>query len=310
MRLRPAESLIYLRSTAFVAASWQAISMTLTESKFNALAGDLSSAIAKLKVTSSAKEVHRLRTSTRRMESFFAYLNPQMTRKQKAALEELSALRKRAGKVRDLDVQMMLLKQGISNGSVTMDRRSLTQAMLEKRDRQAKRVAAAARRAERSRLFLQLQKLEEQALAKPDSFGDDSAPLRQAETELTALAAEFVSHAKIKPRRLHAIRTRLKVIRYQAELAAESAEQKQFLEALKSIQDILGEWHDWEALCAMAEKFFRDRANCPLLVEARAVRTSKYSAAISALTSMLDSCKPARKHPGKVHLVASIAKHA
>ena len=169
--------------------------MTLTESKFNTLAGDLSSAIAKLKVNSSAKEVHRLRTSTRRMESFFAYLHPQMTRKQKAALEELSALRKRAGKVRDLDVQMQLLKQGISNGSVSMDRRSLTQAMQEKRHRQVKRAAAAARKIERSRLFLQLQSLEEQALAQPDSFGDDSTPLRQAETELTALAAEFCQHS-------------------------------------------------------------------------------------------------------------------
>jgi CHAD domain-containing protein len=244
------------------------------------------------------------------MESFFAYLHPQMTRKQAAALEELSALRKRAGKVRDLDVQMKLLKQGISNGSVNIDRRNLTQAMQEKRDRQVKRVAAAARKIERSRLFFQLQRLEEQALAQPDSFGDDSSPLRQAETQLTELAAEFVSHAKIKPRRLHSMRTRMKLIRYQAELAAESNEQTTFLEALKSMQDVLGEWHDWEALCAVAEKFFRDRANCPLLVEARAVRTSKYSAAISALTSMLDSYNPARKHPAKVHLVAAIAKHA
>ena len=56
----------------------------------------------------------------------------------------------------------------------------------------------------------------------------------------------------------------------------------------------------------MAEKFFRDRANCPLLVEARAVRTSKYSAAISALTSLLDSCKSGPQAPGKVHLVASV----
>jgi CHAD domain-containing protein len=114
----------------------------------------------------------------------------------------------------------------------------------------------------------------------------------------------------MKPRRLHALRTRMKLIRYQAELAAESDEQKQFLARLKSVHDVLGEWHDWEALSAVAEKFFRDRANCPLLVEARALRASKYSAATSALSSLLDSHNPARKHPSKVHLVAPIAKHA
>ncbi len=284
--------------------------MTLTETRFKSLASELLSSIAKTKGNASAKDVHRLRTSTRRMESFIDYLHPQMTRKQADALQDLSALRKRAGKVRDLDVQMDLLKEGISNESATMDRRRLTQSLQEKRDRQLKRLVAAARKVERSRLFIHLQRIEAQAMAQPDSFGDDSTPLRQAETQLTELAAEYVSHAKMKPRRLHALRTRMKLIRYQAELAAESDEQKQFLEAMKSVQDVLGEWHDWEALYAVAEKFFRNRANCPLLVEARALRTSKYSAAILAVTSLLDSHNPARKQPKTVHLVASVAQPA
>lgn len=285
------------------------IPMTLTETRFKALARELSSAIARMKGNPSSKDIHRLRTSTRRMESFIDYLHPQMTGKQADALQNLSALRKRAGKVRDLDVQMDLLKQGISNGSTSLDRRRLTQALQEKRDRQLKRSVAAARKIERSRLFIHLQRIEAKAVAQPDSFGDESTPLRQAETQLTELAAEFVSHAKMKPRRMHALRTRMKLIRYQAELAAESNEQKQFLERLKAVQDALGEWHDWEALCAVAEKFFRDRANCPLLVEARALRASKYSAATSAVTSLLDSHNPARKQPGKVHLL-TVAKPA
>jgi CHAD domain-containing protein len=219
-------------------------------------------------------------------------------------------LRKRAGKVRDLDIQMDLLKQGIGNGSATTDRRSLTQALEQKRSRQADRLVAAARKIERSRLFTHLQKIEAQAMMQPDSFGDASTPLRQAETQLTELAAEFVGHARLKPRLLHSLRMRMKFIRYQAELAAESDEQKQFVERMKSVQDILGEWHDWQALCVVAEKFFRDRANCPLLVEARAVRASKYSAAISAVTNLLDSHNPVRKRPSNVQLMASSTKRA
>jgi CHAD domain-containing protein len=284
--------------------------MTLTEARFKALTGELSTAVAKLKGDASVKVVHRLRTTTRRMESLIEYLHPKLTRKQSDAMQELGALRKRAGKVRDLDIQMDLLKQGIGNGSATVDRRSLTQALQEKRSRQADRLVAAARKIERSRLFTHLQKIEAQAMMQPDSFGDASTPLRQAETQLTELAAEFVGHARLKPRLLHSLRMRMKFIRYQAELAAESDEQKQFVERMKSVQDILGEWHDWQALCVVAEKFFRDRANCPLLVEARAVRASKYSAAISAVTNLLDSHNPVRKRPSNVQLMASSTKRA
>lgn len=286
------------------------VPMTLTEARFKALTGELSTAVAKLKGEASVKVVHRLRTTTRRMESLIEYLHPKLTRKQSDAMQELGALRKRAGKVRDLDIQMDLLKQGIGNGSATMDRRRLTQALQEKRSRQAARLVALARKVERSKLFTYLQKIEAQAMKEPDSFGDASTPLRQAETQLTELAAEFVGHARLKPRLLHSLRMRMKFIRYQAELAAEADEQKQFVERMKSVQDILGEWHDWQALCVVAEKFFRDRANCPLLVEARAVRASKYSAAISAVTNLLDSHNPVRKRPSNVHLMASSAKRA
>jgi len=60
----------------------------------------------------------------------------------------------------------------------------------------------------------------------------------------------------------------------------------------------------------VAEKFFKDRANCPLLVEARALNASKYMAATSAVTGLLDSHNPARKRPSSVHLVAPDARRA
>lgn len=284
--------------------------MTLVETRFKSLTGELSSSIARLKGDTSAKAVHRLRTTTRRMESLIDYLHPELTHKQTAALAALGALRQRAGKVRDLDVQMELLKLGIGNGSATLDRKNLTQFMQGKRDRQAERLVTAARKLERSKLFTHLQKIQAQAMQQPDSFGDAASPLRQAETHLTELTAEFASHSKLKPRRLHALRTSLKLTRYQAELAGDSTEQRQFVARMKTVQDALGEWHDWEALCKVAEKFFRDRANCPLLVEARALYASKYSAALSAVSSVLESQNPARKQPRKVHLVAPVARLA
>src|SRR5438874_13230525 len=50
------------------------------------------------------EQVHDLRTNTRRFEAILAAISPDSTRKEKSLLRELAAIRKRAGKVRDMDV--------------------------------------------------------------------------------------------------------------------------------------------------------------------------------------------------------------
>src|SRR5579864_9190527 len=66
--------------------------------------------LIKLSSKPQAENVHRLRTGTRRLQILLGELSPQMKRSEKKLLKLLGRIRRRAGKVRDLDVQLAALR--------------------------------------------------------------------------------------------------------------------------------------------------------------------------------------------------------
>src|SRR5579859_6561412 len=66
--------------------------------------------IGKLIKSASTDNVHKFRTHSRRVEALVSELAPE-NGNQKKLLKRLSKLRKKAGKVRDLDVQIAFLKE-------------------------------------------------------------------------------------------------------------------------------------------------------------------------------------------------------
>src|SRR6266581_3128295 len=65
--------------------------------------------VGRLSKTLAAESVHRFRTNSRRVEAVLGQLAPE-TRNKKKLLKLLSKLRKKAGKLRDVDVQITFLK--------------------------------------------------------------------------------------------------------------------------------------------------------------------------------------------------------
>src|SRR5438046_1228507 len=94
--------------------------MTLLEQQIRGLTEDLTAVVSKLSGKVTPKSVHRLRTTIRRIDSLVSYANPGLGRKLERSLEKLEDLRKRAGKVRNIDVQRRLLKR-VANGSTAKD---------------------------------------------------------------------------------------------------------------------------------------------------------------------------------------------
>jgi CHAD domain-containing protein len=283
--------------------------MSLPEKRINHLLESLSSAVSRLVDEASPKSVHRLRTTIRRIESLVAFAGPELGRKQQRTLEQLAALRKRAGKVRDLDVQTNLLG-AIANGSTANDRHVLADVLERKRARQVERLGSAIHKLQDSKFFSHLERIGDKTSAVfPEAMG---LPVEQARQQLSSLAAEFISQQPIKPRFLHQVRIRMKMIRYLAESGEESADQQRFLNALESAQDALGAWHDWEALAKTAEKQFGGRLNCPLLMEITALLATRYSAATAAVAHLfsLDSAAPARKQPRPAETPKVLARPA
>ena len=271
--------------------------MSFLQQRIQVLAGSYSRSVAKLKREISPKSVHHLRTTIRRVESLIDYVRPELGKKQRKALKDLSSLRRRAGRVRDLDVQAGLL-DAIANGSTAADRRTLKDLLLRKRERQARRLAAAAGKLRTPRLVAWIKTSLIAEDASPNAAGETAHPLDQATAGLAKLAMKLQS-TELKPKRLHEVRIKLKRIRYLAEIAEDSPSQAHFLEQMKSVQDAIGEWHDWETLAKTAEELFGDRMNCALLMEIQSLFSARYSAAVSSVARLLAHYAPpaARKQP-------------
>jgi CHAD domain-containing protein len=137
------------------------------------------------------------------------------------------------------------------------------------------------------------------------------APLEEARAQLAAMASDFGAGSTLKPGRLHEARVTLKRIRYLAELAEESAVQKNFIREVKLVQDAVGEWHDWQELADTAAKRFSDRVNCALLREVHAVLGTRHSAATSAIHNLFAySLAPGRKPPGSAQSFQTTTRSA
>lgn len=285
--------------------------MSFEEKRVQSLSENLAVALARLSHNVTPKYVHRLRTAIRRIESLIDYARPVLGRKQEKALKNLFALRKRAGKVRDLDVQMRLLG-AIANTSTANDRHALADSLKRKRSRQAERLGTAVAKVQGSSLPAHLEHILEKVGEFPSSPELTAAPLTKARGEMKELAEEYAVNPSTKPRALHKVRIKIKKIRYLAELAEPAPEQERFLAGLKTAQDALGDWHDWEQLTQSAEEQFGDRINCPLLVEVHALFAAKQAGASGAVSHLLAAHAelPGRKRPRGVDVPRPAAQRA
>lgn len=284
--------------------------MTLLEKRMRGLNRDLSAAVSKVLDDAKPKSVHRLRTTVRRIESLVSYANPDIGKKEERTLEKMADLRKRAGKVRDLDVQAGLLGM-LGNGSAAKDRKALAELLNKKRNQEAKRLESAIKKLHEAKFFGRLHRIAEQAAVPRDSKNRPLAPLEEAKAQLAEMTNDFGPGQTLKPSQLHETRVTLKRIRYVAELAEESAAQKDFIHKLKLTQDAIGNWHDWLELTARAEKRFSDRANSALVREARTVLSARHSDATSSVNKLFSLAQePAKKSPRSAQSLRTVQRSA
>src|SRR3954462_5540297 len=74
------------------------------------------SIVSAISADMTAREVHRLRTTARRIEALTQYLPEKVRNKHEDVIDEIRKTRKRSGKVRDFDVQLELLRKVGNDG--------------------------------------------------------------------------------------------------------------------------------------------------------------------------------------------------
>jgi len=246
--------------------------------------------------------VHQLRTTIRRVETLLATTLPALGRKEQKLLKQLDRLRRRAGKVRDLDVQIQALRS-LRLESITRDR-ARVMAFLEK--------ARAKRESKLLRAFQNEvggglhKRLERTATRLQREFSKPAQPGSDEQHFLTAALDKFAAvvkqHPALSEGNLHSFRMGCKRVRYLAEMAGEGPRVAAVIEPLKRIQDAIGVWHDWLTLAATAESVLTPSGQAPLLSALRASTRSKYLEALRitadakrALLELQESRRPVAK---------------
>ena len=223
---------------------------------------------------SKSEDVHRFRTNSRRVEALLAELAPENGNKKKL-LKLLSKLRKRAGRVRDLDVQLVFLKN-LRVPDRQNHRAQLLELLAEEHGRRSKKLAKSFDADTVRELKKRLRRT--QSEIKLDGID----PLKLAVDRLPK-----PGQTPMNEKMLHACRIAAKQSRYLAELATESAKAKAFVEELKQAQDEVGEWHDILKLQQKAEKLFGTVHDSALVAALQNISRARFRRAVNAMTTAL-----------------------
>lgn len=216
------------------------------------------------------ENVHRFRTNSRRVEALVSDLAPESRNKRKL-LKLLAKLRKKAGRVRDLDVQIAFL-QALKLPDRQNHRAQLLEALIAEQAERAKKLVKHFDRENIRELRKRLERVE------PQLGLDGVDPLRLALNRLPR-----PGQMPLSEKTLHAYRIAAKQARYVAELALPSPGAELFIAELKAAQDEIGQWHDMLKLSQRAEELFggvRDSALVSMLQNLTRARFKRAGAAL------------------------------
>jgi CHAD domain-containing protein len=232
--------------------------------------------IGRLAKNLTPENVHHFRTNGRRVEALIDTLAPE-TKNKKKALRLLAKLRKRAGKVRDTDVQIDLLKS-----LKVPDRQSHRARLLDLLDEEHRR---RTRKLIKAADASTLRELRKRLRREQESIQFDGInPLLLAMSSLP-----IIGESSLTEENLHAFRIGAKRARYLAELAGENPGARAFVDELKRAQNAAGDWHDALKLKERAEKHFGSASESALVSVLQNISRARFRSASNALLAAVAS---------------------
>jgi CHAD domain-containing protein len=246
------------------------VDLKRSRSVFQSLARQLT----KIAKSPAPESVHKFRTNSRRVEAVLSEVVSQLNRNDKKLLKLLSRLRKKAGRVRDLDVEIASLRS-LKTPEGNGHKSDFVSALMQDRAKHEQKLAKAFNRKTADEVTKRLKR----ALSEID-IPKDTEPLTLTLTKLAKLGRE---HVMLTEKTLHQYRIIGKRARYIAELADPDAEAKRVIDQLKHMQDVIGDWHDWLKLTQKAEALFGGVRDSALVSMLRNVTQAKFRQSVDAV---------------------------
>jgi CHAD domain-containing protein len=247
---------------------------------------DLGKALKGLPRNPAPEQVHKLRTSARRVEAIAGALPEADGEKSRRLVKSIAPLRKAAGGVRDMDVLTANIHKLGQNGSADSLAR-LAEHLKSVRAEEAsdlRRTVNRKRKAVRHRLKKYAHGMEAVLSAEAESSntnGHHANGVHPAEKQLTRELAEW---PLLSEQNIHDFRLKVKELRYVLQLDAKADEE--FVIALGSVQRRIGEWHDWQELAEIAREFLEATLDHALLAEIDEVAKQKLGRALTAANAL------------------------
>lgn len=236
----------------------------------------------------NTKAVHSFRTSSRRLETLLEEIAPRRDRHGKKLLKMLNAIRRRAGKVRDLDVQLEALRS-LKVPQEPRRKTRLMQSLIELRLKHEGKLRKLLRK-------LDIEEIHRRFKQVHKGFETEGArdPLAVAQK---IVAAAITGGSSMDGEKLHRCRIAVKRARYAAELAEKSPAATEFIAELKCMQDALGNWHDWQLLTETAKKRLGEVSQSSLVAVLHNVTQGKFRQAVKSVSGPETSRSGVRTMP-------------
>jgi CHAD domain-containing protein len=227
---------------------------------------ELSKTLRSLPADPPNEAVHKLRTSTRRVEAIVAAL-PQLEGKEsRRLLKSIEPIRKATGGVRDMDVMIGNARKLVRHTAGD----SLTR-LVEQLNIARQHSAVELRRAIGGKRGKALENLKEysqlirsalkQAVRTVSANG--SAHNDGIQSAAGNVVRELGEWPPLNQENIHAFRLKVKQLRYILQLSADA--NSGLAEALVNVQRRIGDWHDWHQLHEIASQILLPQRDSALL---------------------------------------------
>jgi CHAD domain-containing protein len=230
----------------------------------------------------SVNAIHNLRTGTRSLETTFTTLGISSNAKVRRLLRELRYVRKRAGKVRDMDVltsDVLTLNQAGERDCYVQ----LVEYLGAARTKYAKklRLAIVAAGPQVPRNLKRSSKRLRKLLQQPEiARSATSDPVPATIAKAIQLSSSLTMPTVLNRKNLHPYRLKVKELRNVLQLSEQSSNHE-FVDALGEVKDAIGEWHDWETLVTIAGCVLLHGTSCKLIQQLQATSEAHYDRALS-----------------------------
>ena len=254
--------------------------------------------LRKLAQNPTADQIHGFRTTARRIEALLALALDKPRKNERKLLKRLDRVRRRAGRVRDFDIQIKNLQE-LHLGREARCRLQVLQHLRAGRKRALRKLGESLDERTVERLQKRLRRT-----------ADKISSVRSSHSSISSNGSKRLSAGAFAARRLqslqeklplseqtvHEYRLRCKRLRYTLELSTDP-EAAQLIEQLKEVQDAIGKWHDSTVLLETAQSVIDHAGTCALLSALRNLSKAQLWQALQVTRSTMTAlaARPGRK---------------